>query len=708
MLGNFFNFTPTVTEEGSFYIINNINVKGFEYDLKRAFGTVVIANRVIKQLGNNKFKIHKFFTLELVWVLDNLLTNQDEIIQRYYVVGLNKYNQLYNELKEKTWIKSIYDPHVKLYSPEKALKDFTFKPTKGQSDFLHQYGNIKIEFQLKGQLLSSEPGTGKTFTSLVWSRMVGKHKKIILAPKHLIVDPWLDHITKNGNRYCFNKESTYWTSLDDTNPLDKDVEFYIFHTETIRKDSYNGISFEKILKTLSKNGKEPLVMVIDECHRYNEITSQQTQGLINFASSKYISDVLFMSGTPIKAQGRETYPLFCVIDPYFDKFVREDFLKLYGRNNYFLNEMLAHRLGNIKFTVSVIDDMDEPPKPEIIKVKFEGIEQFTLENIRIRMNAYIKKRIEMFKEYMPQIREDFNNYLKQYENTILNDKKALVRLNQYRKIIEYFRRHGYNNLTDGDKSKFCKEVEKDIEKGLKGEDLQYFRFITPAIKYLGLKIRGEALGNVLGKARIEAILMALQHANLPKLINGVKKKTVIYTTYLEVINKTSDYLIKEGFNPITFYSETKEPVDNLLDKFREDSNINPLITTYSSLSEGKPLLMANQLILLNTPWRDFILKQTIARIHRKGQDSKCYVWLIDLDTGNEDNIASRSIDIMQYYKDIVDQLLNENNNLIRDVELSVKGKIDNNTLTDLAPITNDILNFRPKFNFDDFISIFRK
>lgn len=954
----------TVTEKGSFYEIAGITVKYFSGDLKTAFGTTVIASRVIKQVSSNKFRIHKFFTVELAMVLDSMINNQNKNVTRYYRVGINKYNKLFELLKQTTWIKTTFEK-FQSYDVDKACRDFTFSPYPTQREFLEQYSQIKYGFQLRGVLLDAVPGSGKanalssdiltpngfvkmgdidvgdyvigqngkptrvtaiypqgkvqlynvrfkdgrqekccidhlwtikkkgitstvntaslishfkeskeavfvpfmennydgfveddrliqnpfyigvelaknrldsipvkymnsskgyrlsilqgfvevlgeisdnrqltlridskkvldqiqylvrslggtalcvsdnvldvalkdtrslfrthpidlptlvnndvnglemvsvtlaeedyaqcitvdakdslyvctdfivthnTFTSLVWSRMVSSGKTILLVPKHLVLDPWVDHLSPEGKRYCFKKPPKYWTSLDKSNPLESDAEFLIFYTENIRKDEWDGISFEKILSTLSKGGKEPLKMIIDESHRYNELSSQQTQGMIDFASSKYISDVLFSSGTPIKAQGKETYPLFCVIDKYFDNYVRDDFVKLYSRDNYFLNEMLAHRLGRIKFTIEAIEGMDNPPEPVLVPIKFPGVEQYTLKAIRAEMVDYIQGRLLFYKNNLPNYWYDFNEYLLRYENTIKSE-EDLVELKHYRDTIDYFRKYGYNNFTDSDKSKFCKKVETKITAGLKGEDLHYFRHIAPAIKYVGLKIRGEALGNVLGKARQNAVKAVIEHANIPQLIASVKKKTVIYSTYIDAIKYTDEYLSKEGLDPVLFYSESTEPVDDILRRFSDNEKINPLITTFDSLSEGKPLLMANQLILLNSPWRQFQLKQVIARVHRKGQTEKCFIWMLDLDTGTEENVTSRSIDIMEYYTKIVDQLLGGGNGFDTGLGISTRAitEVERN-IEDLVPFEIPFISYRPRLNTNSFTSMFR-
>lgn len=644
----FFNFSPTVEKVGSYYVITGINLNAFELDLRSNFGTSVIFNRMIIKLNNRRFKIHQFFMVELAWILDHFTSNKNKRQVDRYRVGMYKYNQLYGEIKQKTWIESTFQQYPP-YNVDKALAAFNFKPFPDQREFLEDYSRIKYGYQLRGCLLDAEPGSGKTYTSLVWAEMISTGKTIIVVPKHLVNNPWKNAIE---NEY-FKKGRKCWTSLDGTDPMNHtDAQYFIIHKDTLRGREYDGL-----LTVLSKQGKEPLKVIVDESHNYNEHKSQQTQGLIDICTNKYVSDVLFQSGTPIKAQGRETFALFTVIDKFFDKEVQTDFLKMYGRDNDFLNQMLAHRLGRIKFTITKVDGMDKPPEPIIVPIKFDGAEKYTLENIRSVMLDFIEERVDFYNKKMPGYVDDWNQFVNAYRSWIATDEKELARLNRYIEIVHYFQKNGYNNFTDAEMSKFAHSVEKNIENELKGDDLKYFRHIKSAVKYVGLKIRGEALGRILSRARMEAVRDIIKHANLPSMISAVEKKTAIYTSYIDVIKELETYFAAEGINSISVSGENSSEVDKVISQVANDPGTNPLITTFNTLREGYPLLMCNQIIMMNSPFRSYETKQTIARIYRKGQDAKCYVYLLDLDTGSAENITSRSIDIMEWSKEQVDILL---------------------------------------------------
>lgn len=645
---DFFNFSPSVEKVGSYYVVNGINLNALELDLRTNFGTSVIFNRIIIKLNNRRFRIHQFFIVELVWILDHFTTNKNKRQVDRYRVGMYKYKALYDEIKAKTWVKSTFE-HYAPYNVDKALKEFNLTPYPDQREFLEDYSRIKYGYQLRGCLLDAEPGSGKTFTSLVWAKMISPYKTVIVVPKHLVNKPWVDEMT---NKY-FKVAPKIWTSLDGTDPLKHtDAEYFIIYKENLRSGEY-----DTLLTAISKNGKEPVKIIVDESHNYNEHKSQQSRGLMDLGTHPYVSDVLFMSGTPIKAQGRETFVLFNVIDKFFDKYIHDDFNKMYGRDNAFLNEMLAHRLGRIKYTITKVTGMGRPPEPIVVPVKFDGAEKYTLNSIRAMMMDFISERVSYYQKVMPQYLDDWNAYVNQYRLWIKGDTLEETQLQQYVDTVAYFRTYGYNNFTDADKSKFCHTVEAKIENELRGDDLKHFRNIKSAVKYLSLKIRGEALGRVLSRARMEAVRDIIMHANLPAMINAVAKKTVIYTSYIEVIKELMAYFGGLGMKSGYVHGENSKDIDKVIDEFRLDKTFNPLITTYNTLREGYPLLMANQLILMNAPFRSYELKQTIARIFRDGQDMECFIYLIDLDTGNEENITSRSIDIMEWSKEQVDVLL---------------------------------------------------
>lgn len=517
--------------------------------------------------------------------------------------------------------------------------------------------------------------THNTLLSLMWSRSLNRDDKtVILCPFHLVDKVWVDHL---DNQY--KETPKYWSSKMNI-PVDYDAEYYVIHYDFLTSNGFK--DFKMFMDDYRRKGKQ-FKLVVDECHNFNDPKALRTATLIDLADQGYFSHALPGSGTPLKAASKESYAIFSLIDGLFDKYAREGFKDSYGRAKERLNELFSHRIGSSKFTIVSIDGMDETPETEYVKVSFPGADKFTLESLSEQMRKYLVQRGEFYRQNLPLFNERYRQVIEQYELSINNNNQAKLELDRYKKIVHRFRTKGYSSFHDGQDSQFCKAVEKDIEKGLKGQELKEFRNICPAIKYLSLKLRGEALGNVLSKARTEAAQLMIEHAELPEKINHVEKKTLIFTNYVPVLDQTETYLKSQGYKPVTVYGLNNSERDSNVRKFETDPTLNPLITTYKSLKEGYPLVMANQIIMIDSPFRDYEVIQTKARIHRKGQDSPCFFVALDLDTGDKPNIASRTIDILKWSKEQTDQLISSmEGHIMEDILGQVEG-------TEMLEISNE-------------------
>lgn len=140
------------------------------------------------------------------------------------------------------------------------------------------------------------------------------------------------------------------------------------------------------------------------------------------------------------------------------------------------------------------------------------------------------------------------------------------------------------------------------------------------------------------------------------ICESTQKKTVVFTSFVDVLQDAMSACKEQGLNPILVYGKTSKDVSPIVSKFEQDESINPLIATYNSLSTGVPLVMADTMIMVNAPFRSYIQDQAIARIHRLRQDSQTRVLQCYLDTGNEPNISTRSLDIMTWSQQQVEAM----------------------------------------------------
>ncbi|EBV8434077.1 ATP-dependent helicase [Salmonella enterica subsp. enterica serovar Minnesota] len=643
----YFSLEPDIKIDGQNVHITGLSFHSFEKDLQKLYGTSTIGNYMFVREKWDTIRTNTFFLVELHFCISKLLQLRNIRSNR------KRLSQLKEKLETETWLEGTFNPHGKPFDVKKVTQLFNFKPFEPQSLFLAQYPVITQSYNLTGLLLDAKAGSGKTFLSLMWSKCLDNLPTIVLCPLGIVDSVWTAHMHK-----AFKEPPKYWTSISGQ-VMPDDADYYIMHYDYAFGNNFQQIV--KKLKEIMRKRRGKFKLVVDECHNFNEFKTGRTQRLIEMHDEDLFSHCLPMSGTPLKALGREAYTVFCLIDPLFKGRVREKFLEAYGRSRDKLNELLNHRIGRSKFTISSLNNMEDAPPVEPVKVSFPGSDKFTLNAIRHEMQLYITDRIRFYNNMMPEFLMFFQDTLDDYQHHIKGNNKLEAELSQYRKIVIRFRREGFTtwNKEDVEDNKFCKRVEEKIEARLRGKELHDFRSIKSAVKYLNLKLQGEALGNVLGKARMAAIRETIRHAGLVDLIRNAEKKTLIFTSYVEVVKETEKYLAEQGIRSVCIYGENNKNRDQLIAEFEADPNIEVCIAVYNSLKEGYPMLMANNTIFMNAPFRDYELTQAIARTHRVGQDAPCFFWMVDLDTGKDQNITSRSIDILEWSREQVDQLLSK-------------------------------------------------
>mgnify|MGYP001033031818 CR=1 FL=1 len=605
------------------------------------FSALHIGDHHLSLMHENKQGCDNF--RQLMWSLGGIAHEPLNVGGLYKVICKHRdVDRLIEDLVGKT-------PEVKKMFNTKQYKDLKLRITGYEHREAEETLCISIDSADKLYIVDNYVVTHNTFTSIAWSALVNDAPTVILCPLNIVDEVWVNQLNHH------HKEAPFiWTSKSNI-PLREGFDFYVVHYDYMT--SGNAAYLQKFLADLQKKHKGGVKLIIDECHNFNDPKAARTKRLIEWADQKLFGHYLPVSGTALKALGSEIYPVLCLLDLFFDSKAREFFMASYGRNRPALNELLAHRIGRTKFTIPELTGMGNPPPIELVRVKIPNSDKYTLDVIRLEMQTYITDRVKFYEFHMPKMLEFYNDCLLSYEYSIGKNLQAQEDFVKYKQIVHRFRTQGYNSFTDVQDGMFCKRVEEEIEKGLRGPELKEFRNIKSAVKYLGLKLRGEALGNVLGRARINAIKDTIAYADIPGMIDDAEKKTIIFTSYVDALKLCEEYLTKEGYPVVTVYGENSKDRDDAIKRLANDPRVKAGIAVFDSLKEGYPLLMCNLTILLNSPFRDYELKQVIARTWRTGQDAECFYKLLDLDTGDKLNITTRSINIMEWSREQVDALL---------------------------------------------------
>lgn len=428
--------------------------------------------------------------------------------------------------------------------------------------------------------------------------------------------------------------------------LDKPVDFYCVTVPT-------GMFY------IRYNGK---ISVTGNCHNFNEINSQRTQSLIEL-TKKYVHYSLWMSGTPIKALGKEVIPLLHCIDPLFDEACEKSFAAVFGKNSDRALDILANRIGILSHTVKKEDVVSDVKLYRYqANVTLKNGDDYTLPVIRLKMKAFIEERSKFYKENMKSFEEDYKYGIELYRNSIKGRSQEIKLLDDYLSKVHTIRK-GWDPYTMKDISRYCNTFERTkIIPMLPNDTKKAFRKAKSVYKYVNLTIMGECLGSILGKARTQCNvdiasnlgtmkLIPLNYGpdlglmTLDEILTNAKKKTIMFTSFVEVVTTLKAKLMEDQYRPAVVFGETNKDLPKIVESFDKEDAVNPLVATFQSLSTAVPLIMANTIIMLNIPFRDKDYVQAVARAHRKGQTEDVYVIDVLLDTGDVPNISTRSKDI---------------------------------------------------------------
>lgn len=618
-------FEVNVSEVDNKHIkITNFPVYQFISDLSYVFKTGRMRNLfdvTFSFFGKGNFIVHNFFLPELLYML-NVVPRK-----RYY-------DELKNQLLIKSWLSKTLLNYNSLIDNNKIKKDIIFTLKPYQEEFINIYNDKKQKYNLKGYILALNMGLGKTLTSLALFHGLHKDAVVIIAPKNTLHHTWRNEINK-----IFRTPKSSWI-IGET---PKKSDYYIVNYESI----------EKLNSLLPFLMNKNIGFVVDESHNFRNVETKRVEHLSNFVKLTKCNDVLFMSGTPIKALGTEMIPVLQIIDPYFDDESREIFKKVFGLSVPIALDVLNNRLGLIMYRKTKSESVILPDKfHHDIKIKTPNGKEYVLDKVKDDIRNFVKEREIYYKLNSYKYHQDYNECM-EFLKTSPNINP--MELNNYIIVVDELKKRGYDTFDKAliERVKKINIYEKNVLIPILPNELKKkFKSSRAVVKYINLKIMGEVLGGFLNRLRSKMYQEIIRNSPIIDLIKKSTKKTICFTTFKEVVDVTNEYLKSRKFNPLNVYGDNKGLNDVIIEQFKKDINANPLIATIQSLSTGVTLIEANTVIFLNPPYRSVDYEQAYSRVYRIGQESEVNIYNFSLDTGNEPNLSTRMDDIMSWSKEM--------------------------------------------------------
>lgn len=622
----------SVSENANDIIIEGVPAIVMTKDIARIWKTSRLNTYMFSSIGRGRIIIPKFFGVEFLYMIDQMIDFGN------LRVSSRTLNQIKKGLLQNTWLASINESTTNTLDYNK-LRDLIYTPKDYQKEFFDIYNTNKTRYGLRGFLLAAAAGAGKTYTALALSAMLKADRVVIVCPKNATLRVWDAEV-----KGLFKKEPSCWVQANGA-PY-RGEKFAIFHYESLPK----AFPLIKRLKT------DRTMVILDESHNLNDIKSLQTQRFLDLVKALEPTDILPMSGTPIKALGAEAIPLLTMLDPLFKPTVADRFKRIYGRDGARSLDILKHRIGLLSFKVEKERLGLAKPIMKEFKVKIPNGDAFTLDAIRVDMQNFISERYDYYRKRSKDDHAKYEECLAIYASKIRTPAER-ANYKEYRQQVQRLSRDK-SKFKDSETIQATNTFERNvIIPALPRNLVNVFREVKTIVKYVDLKIQGEALGSVLGKARSQCHVEMSKYIDFRAICETTKKKTVVFSTSVDVVEATEVRLREIGMAPLAVYGKTNANLAQIVRDFDKDPRLNPLCATYQSLSTAVPLTMADTMIMIDSPFRAYIREQAISRIHRLGADTQTTVFECRLDTGDKPNISTRSVDILAWSQQQVSAIM---------------------------------------------------
>lgn len=631
--------TVVAKEQGNEIILSGVNGTHLVRDISKHWKTSRIAANIFNNVSSSELRFYKFFAPDFLYILENVMQYRSRYISVKTAAAIRV------AMIQSTWVGQAFakpDPNKPGRIDFTQLSNLRFTPNPEQMDYFKSYDRRLDQWNLTGDLLHAEPGTGKTYMSYAIGEAVKADHIIVFCEKRAVETVWEDEAND-----VYVKKQTIWTSVCGR-PY-KGERIVVVHYAMLQ-------NFLQLVQTGIFKGKK-IMTALDECHNMNDPKALQTQLYVACVKALGGVDNILASGTPVKAMGSELITLMTVADPFFIPEVEARFRLIFGKEGGKGLDIIRHRMGFMSFYIAKNEKTTglKPPIMKPYKIQIPNGNEFTLDAIKVVMAEFIKERVKFYRDRKPADDKFWEQCLQLHERQ-LKTKQQQADYAEYRRVLKVVIRNPDPRFT-GEEIKATNRYEKLVfGPSLPSSMIHQFRDVKSAIKYPMLKIQGETLGRILGGKRIECHVAMVPHVDWVGIVESTEKKTIMFTSFVEALEASESQVRKLGMKPLTVYGKTSNELASIVKKFDQDPKLNPLLATYASLATAVRLTMADTMLILNSPFRSYILEQAIARIYRIGQDSQTVVYTAVLDTGEIPNISTRSADILAWSQAMVEEI----------------------------------------------------
>lgn len=646
------SFIPfaSVKEKDDFITVAGINSNDLFLAMRQKWKTSRVYIGIFFDDGYRYIRFHKFYAVEFVYILSQLME------EKRCTVSKGTLQSILSQMYKNTWLKDTTDDKVSLNFNYSRLSELHVKPFSYQQAYLEDFEKVVAQYNLEGYLAELAAGSGKTLLAYFFSVVSEADLTIILAPKPTISQIWVDTLNSQ-----FKRPQIYWDSVTGGD-ITGSERYIICHHQAI----------DKVLDVVRKlRRKKSINIWLDESHKFTEESSGLVQKLYKLKEKLEPRFIVHASATPLKARPTEAIPLLKTIDPNFKGKAVDSYVKVFGASKAVALDILNNRLGIVKFKVTKDQYSQIEETEHLLEVTVPDSHKYELDYVRDLMAEKAEEYIQEYQENKEQIVDEFNRL----HGIVVSKSPRREELKTYKRYADSMHR-GFDMKNDIDMLRYCKNIEKEIHlQILEREDKKMFKALSPMYKYPALSIKGKLLGNVLGKQRIQCFVDMARNMEFEKIIDSAVKKTVIFTSYVDVAKAAQEYCIEKGYEPIIVNQETNHMLPALLKKAETDPKANPIIATYQSLGTGNELVMCSTYVAIDVPWRSYIVVQSRARINRASQDTDVTYYDATLVTKSGENLSTRNLDILKWSQEQVDEMLGLDGDIYdEDIKLlSLKG-----------------------------------